>query len=243
MKMLCTMVLLCGLFITLPALSAQSLYGKPDAPLVAEVLGTRIHTADAEEMKYVLLGRLLDRYATEQGISVSQADIDAYIGGVARIAERDRQRRAERREELVRQLASAATGKREAVEAELRALDQLEADLGEADSGSSEARAAREEVATAFIRQWKLNRALYRQYGGRIVFQQGGPEPLDAYRVFLEDRQKQGAFRILDPSLERAFWKYYLDDSIHSFYPAGSRKETQAFEAPWWLPASPAQTR
>lgn len=94
---------------------------------------------------------------------------------------------------------------------------------------------AREQVASAFIRQWKINRALYRQYGGRFIFQQGGLEPLDAYRTFLEEQQRQSAFRILDKSLETEFWKYYANDSIHSFYPTGSKEASQAYTTLWWL--------
>jgi len=33
------------------------------------------------------------------------------------------------------------------------------------------------DMARSMIRQWKLNRALYRQYGGRLIRQQLGPEP------------------------------------------------------------------
>ena len=74
-----------------------------------------------------------------------------------------------------------------------------------------------------------------REYGGRIIFQQGGPEPLDAYRRFLEAQQRQGAFAIADKELEAAFWRYYKDDAIHSFYPTGSAEEAQAFASRWWL--------
>ena len=38
----------------------------------------------------------------------------------------------------------------------------------------------RRDMGRAMIRQWKLNRALYQQYGGRFIYQQLGPEPLDA---------------------------------------------------------------
>ncbi len=90
------------------------------------------------------------------------------------------------------------------------------------------------DMAHAMIRQWKINRALYRQYGGRIIFQQLGPEPLDAYREFLAKRHEAGDFRILRRSLEAPFWRYFSDDSIHSFYPAGSEEEAAAFTAPPW---------
>ncbi|NEV60956.1 hypothetical protein [Thiorhodococcus minor] len=92
----------------------------------------------------------------------------------------------------------------------------------------------RRDMARSMIRQWKLNRALYRQYGGRIIFQQPGPEPLDAYRQYLEERQAAGDFRIQDAQLEAQFWRYFTDDGIHSFYTPGSEAEAKAFErSPW----------
>lgn len=69
-----TALLVCLVFAMSPVLQAGVIYGDPEAPLVAEVLGTDIHTVDPEEMKYVILGRLQDRYAAEQGIRVSRAD-------------------------------------------------------------------------------------------------------------------------------------------------------------------------
>jgi hypothetical protein len=101
---------------------------------------------------------------------------------------------------------------------------------------SPEDAAARREIGAAFIRQWKINKALHEQYGGRIIFQQTGPEPLDAYRKFLEEAQARGDFEILDGGLEEAFWKYYRDDSIHSFFAPGSKEEAQAFATPPWEP-------
>ena len=243
MRLLCSALLVCAVSMVSPVLLAEEIYSNPEAPLVAVVLETDIHTTDPEEMKYVILNRLLDSYATERGIEVSQADVDAYIDAMARVAEQDRQRRAAQREKLVRRLDKTPpddTG-REALSSQIDTLDQLQNSLNDMDSGSGEDHAAREQVATAFIQQWKLNRDLYRQYGGRIIYQQGGPEPLDAWRQFLEDQEKQGSFRILDKSLESEFWRYYTTDSIHSFYPAGSQEEAQAFEIPWWLLENPPQ--
>jgi hypothetical protein len=77
-----------------------------------------------------------------------------------------------------------------------------------------------------------MNRALHAEFGGRIAFQQGVPEPVDAYRIFLEQAMARGDFAIADPALEPAFWGYYRDDSIHSFYEPGSAEEARAFAAP-----------
>ena len=106
------------------------------------------------------------------------------------------------------------------------------AELGEE---TAEDGVVRLQAAEAFIKQWKVNRALYQQYGGRIIFQQGGPEPLDAYRDFLEERQAAGDFTIADESMAATFWRYYRDDSMHSFFEPGSAEEGKAFGVEPWL--------
>ena len=153
-----------------------------------------------EELRDVVLRTLTDRYADSKGITVTQAEREAYVAAV--------------RAALARDPAMAATPGEE----------------------SAEDQATRLQIADAFIRQWKINRALYEQYGGRIVFQQGGPEPLDAYRRFLEERQAAGDFRISDEALATRFWRYYRDDSLHSFYEQGSAEERRALFVPPWSP-------
>ena len=44
-----------------------------------------------------------------------------------------------------------------------------------------------------------------------MIFQQAGPEPLDATRRFLEAAQAAGDLAIVDPALEKPFWAYYRD--------------------------------
>jgi len=94
--------------------------------------------------------------------------------------------------------------------------------------------AMQREMASGIIRQWKINKALYEQYGGRIIYQQLGPEPLDAYRQFLRQREADGAFAIRDQALETSFWRYFTDDSMHDFMAPGGADEARAFAtSPW----------
>ena len=97
-----------------------------------------------------------------------------------------------------------------------------------------EASRMQRDFARAIIQQWKVNRALYDQYGGRIIYQQLGPEPLDAYREFLEDKRREGAFEIRDPEIATAFWRYFTDESIHSFYQPGDQAGAKALRTPPW---------
>ena len=222
------------------AAQAGEVYGDPSVPVAGTVLGTTIHTADAEELRYVVLRQLLEPYVRSKGITVTQQEKDAYIDHVDAFMQQDREERSARREELRRTLAAGGLSEtdRKSMMDELAILDELLADAEPgAAADTAEERAAREEIAEAFIGQWKINRALYEQYGGRIVFQQGGPEPLDAYRTFLEERQAQGDFTIVNDALVAEFWRYFRDDSIHSFYEPGSREEAEALATPPWLSA------
>jgi len=48
------------------------------------------------------------------------------------------------------------------------------------------------------------------------------------------ERKAPGDFTIVGPRLEKALRRYYRDDSIHSFFPPGSREETESFATPPW---------
>jgi heat shock protein HslJ len=94
----------------------------------------------------------------------------------------------------------------------------------------------RRQMGYSMIRQWKLNGEIYRQYGGRVIYQQFGPEPLDAYRQYLEERQAAGDFTIHDKAFEAEFWRYFRDDSMHEFFKPGT--EAAAFRATPWKQAT-----
>lgn len=169
-------------------------------PPVATVLGDAVRTDDAGEMQRVVLTKLLDRYAQEQGIDVADTEIDNYV---------DHMQRGMR--------ASGLDAEDELTPEEVAQVAKMRRDMGR-----------------AMVRQWKLNRALYEQYGGRIIYQQLGPEPLDAYRLFLEERAAAGDFTLHDPAFNDIFWGYFIDEARHTFYASGSPEEAAAFETPFW---------
>lgn len=94
--------------------------------------------------------------------------------------------------------------------------------------------AMRRRLGESLIRQWKINKSLYESYGGRIIYQQFGPEPLDAYRRYFEERQTSGDFTIEDPAMAEQFWRYFKDDSQHVFMEPGGDDSARAFTQPPW---------
>jgi len=91
-------------------------------------------------------------------------------------------------------------------------------------------------VAIQFIQSWKINKSLYQQYGGRVIFQQSGPEPIDAYKSFLQEQQRSGSFKFTDKQLENEFWEYFVNDKLHQFL--STTDGAQAMTTPWWLTQS-----
>jgi hypothetical protein len=184
--------------------------GDPRAPVAGNVLDTVVRTQDAEELRHVVLTALTDRYARDKGIAVTPRDKSDYLRWLERRKRKDVEENSARRDQLTRRLTAGSLSdtERKALLSELESVNQLLGALG--DTGAAAApdpqeTEVHEQIAAAVILQWKVNRALYRQYGGRIIFQQGGPEPLDAYREFLREKQARGAFTILDKDLEAVF--------------------------------------
>ena len=216
-------------------------YGNPDDPIVAEVLGTQIRTKNPEEMQYVINQMLIQNYVQQNKIEASREDIDLYIAAMDQFTRDDRKKNDAGRVEIQQQLKAGAMPAEQIkqLQSELKTLDSLhQYDIREEAEIERDPEAAlkdKQVVARAFIEQWMINKALYQQYGGRIIFQQTGPEPLDAMRDFLKEQQQKGAFKILEKSFEAPFWEYFVNDSKYSFFKQGSEEEKQAFDKPWWL--------
>ena len=85
-------------------------------------------------------------------------------------------------------------------------------------------------IGRSIVTSWKVHQALYKQYGGTVIWQQAGIEPVEAYRRFLEERQRNGDFEIYDETLKNNFWEYFTRK-----HPFEVPKEKVNFDKPWWL--------
>ena len=230
--------LCCFLVLFVPWAQGQETYGDPNDPVVARVYTTQIKTKNSDEMAYIIKQNLINRYAQQQDIQVTEDEIRTYRKKTREFKRQDREKRETRRLEIIEALnaGSSSEDDRIRMESELKTLNELEEmEAQENASGqeSADIREAEREVAKAFIKQWKINQSLYRQYGGRVIYQQGGAEPLDAYRRFFENAQERSYFEIIEQDFEPAFWEYYTTDSMHSFY--SKEEQENAITTPWWL--------
>lgn len=96
---------------------------------------------------------------------------------------------------------------------------------------------SRRDMAAGMISAWKMNKALYEKYGGRIIFQQFGIEPIDAYREQLSDIRKVGGLKIIKPAYKDVFagFERYLDMG-HNYL---SDDDGTSFDQPYWETADP----
>ena len=207
--------------------------------VIATVLGRQILAGEKGDLGGRIFGALLERFAKENKIEPSDEELDAFVSKTAEKQKREMARLVEDKARLEQDLQSASLKPAEAkakqdhlatIEKILKTSRQMEE---EAEGREEQMRSAKRRVARTFVGRWKINRALYQKYGGRVIFQQAGPEPLDAYRDFLIDQEKQGNFRIIDKSREDAFWRYYTNNAMHVFYQAD--EGAKFIETPWWM--------
>lgn len=219
---------------------ARDVYIEPDAPIVATVLGDTIRLRDTGDATRAIVARLRERYASEQGIMPATAEVDAQAENLRLTLRKDAQRWRSSLEEIDRRLLqrSLKGPERKALEDERRVLATLlrAGPAGPAESTPLEDPRIVRFLAEGVVQQWKIDRALHRQYGGRIAVMSDGLQPLDAYRRFLEERRDRGDFQFLSLELERDFWKSFAPGPAQDFLAAGSREEAQAYAVPPWQP-------
>jgi len=213
--------------------------------VVAMVMGEPVTVKDKHQLGGRVLGMLMERFARDHGIASTKEEIETFV---RRTEEQDRKQQIQfekDRERLRAELLSDTLSERERKnrESHLQSIESIlktSRELKEQMRGKEEAlRRSRRRVARWFVRNWKINKALFQKYGGRVIFQQAGPEPVDAYRDFLREQEKAGAFRILDEKYKASFWRYFTNDAMHSFYP--DDEGAKFINTPWWMMDPPEE--
>lgn len=243
-----------GLVCSLSTQAADETRGKPVAVLFGETVyakdlaapaaaGQAVDPAAEERVKGEMLRArvwkaVFEDYARRRNINPTDAEITSQIEGHRRMRVRSDAERAQQRAALITELKSAGLGdtRRKAAQQHLDTLNQLaefdarrEAELRDPAMRKVQQESERR-VAEHWVRQWKLNQALYREFGGRIIFQQAGWEPIDAYRKLLDQAEAGKAFVVHDPALRAAVYSYFE----HKFVYADETRARFYFEKPYW---------
>jgi len=210
-----------------------------DTVVIAVVLGKSITAKEKENLNGLIFGALLDKYSREHDIAPTDNELDTFVRKTGEIEKQEHARLERDRERLRKELKSTSISDRDRKEKESW-LQNIESILkskkeisAQAEMNEEQARRVKLQVAQQFVRSWKINKSLFEKYGGRVIFQQAGVEPLDAYKQFLKDQEKNGAFRIIDKRYEAGFWRYFINDSMHTFYPKDDG--AKFLKTPWWM--------
>ena len=179
-----------------------------------------------------LIGRVLaafgrpitERFIAEKQIGATADEIAAFRDNSTKRRERQILRTEERLTKVKADLASPDLPEKKKAELEKTqaSLEKVLAALRDTSRGP-----VAEDVARHFIVAWKVERELHRTYGGRVIFQQAGPEALDARRQLFEQAEKNGDLKFQDPGVRHLF--YYYANMKHT------EADDKALERPWFL--------
>ncbi len=61
------------------------------------------------------------------------------------------------------------------------------------------------QMAESMVKSWKIKKALYEEYGGKVVAQQAGLEPLEAFQAFVKEIKENKEIIIHDPAYKSVF--------------------------------------
>lgn len=194
--------------------------------------------AKGEALRARVWTAVFDEYAHRRKIEPTLAEINSQIEGHRRITARLDAERVQQREALMAELKSPnlSEARRKAAQQHLDTLNRLaEFDARRAQELRDPAQQKMQQeserrVAAQWVRQWKLNQALYREFGGRIIFQQAGWEPIDAYRKLLDQAEASRQLVLTDPVWRAAVYRYFE----HRFVYADEAKARYYFEKPYW---------
>ena len=224
---------------------------KPPSNLTDEQLGQWRSDQRKTRLSQLIWVPLLDQYCKTHDCEPTDKEITTFDQSIKRSMQQSVEAWKSHRAALLTELQSprVTDARRKEISEQVKQLESLlatEAHMHEGMTPEQRAEvvaalpAHEREIARTFIRAWKFNKALYQQYGGRIIFQQAGMEPLDAYRVWLKEHEDHGDFAINDAASREEFWSYFVSEA-HNFVPIENFREetglTNPWEKPWWLMA------
>lgn len=225
-----------GFACVLVAFAAHGEVRNPDE-VIAVVLGQEITVEDARGSPITsLIGDpLMEKFAEDNDVQPTEEELTQFAEGMLGMQQDSLSELESRRAELEKSL-DGTLGAEERKETEAH----LESVVTALDSMSQTQWAANTDVvrsvAVRWVQRWKILNALYEEYGGRVIFQQAGFEPFDAVRDFLEEREDQGDFTILDQDYEDEFWQYWRKDPLGV---VPEEKANELMRTPVWLMERP----
>ena len=159
----------------------------------------------ARQLKDRVLKEALPRFVAANNLQATPEDIAGYQRWEAGFRKADLKRREERLAELERALKGPGLdGKKRAALGEQRDVLLSLKRHDAARPPDNPALAAR--LHAQWIEAYKVRKALYEKYGGRVGITKWGPDPAGATEVLLREHEKKGELQVMHAGLAREFW-------------------------------------
>ena len=152
--------------------------------------------------------RIVGHFVARQGLAATPAEVEEVLAYDREFDRRDRAQRARKLEELDRRLAADSLGPEERTRLEefQATLQRLASFDLEHDRMSPQEREHLQAFLVPWVEMWKLNRAIYGQYGGVVALTEFGPWPQGARAALIADYERQGLLEFADAGLrERVY--------------------------------------
>jgi hypothetical protein len=211
---------------------------RQQAALDAEAFARWQLQARAKKLAGLVQVRLLDAYAKQHRLEPTEAELKPLLASLAatsRQTEEAMKKTRERRTAEIRAKLAApdlAPADRERLQADLAQWEKFPSRPGTDD------RAFMSNVA----QYWKVQRSLYKRYGGRVLVSAFGAQAIDGQQTYLREEEKRGSFEIFDPGLRAAFWAASADETWADGAIQG-RDADEVFATPPWQDQNPAKRR
>ncbi|MGA2322720.1 MAG: hypothetical protein ABSG22_02625 [Sedimentisphaerales bacterium] len=182
---------------------------------------------------------LLDNYAKEKGLTITEQEIKEYKEKMINFMTSQKIEWKRKKDNLAKELVAEnlKDDKKAELEKSFNLYDRLiekspDLNLIYYSTDSNIAKSVND-TTKSFILNYKIYQALYRQYKGRVIFQQAGPEPLDAFRQFFEEQQSKGKFKFYNKDAEDLFWDYYRN--VKHIFITDPNEVEKTMNTKWWL--------
>ena len=180
----------------------------------------------ARKLRDVVLKEAVPRFIAQHKLQATPEEIAAYGRWEAEFKRTDLERRRARLEALEREIAAGSADPKKIEERDVL----LRLRKHEAEKIPPSPR-----VHAWWIETFKVRKALYEKYGGRVGITKWGPDPVGATEALLREHESRGALAILDAGLRREFWSSLAREPR---MPA-TKPEHMDFTYYWLKPAPP----
>ena len=162
----------------------------------------------ARQFAALIWPRIVRNYVDGHGLAATAADLAELKAYDEAFEKKDRAQRKRKLAELDQRLQSDDLNpEQRAHDEDFRSvLQRLERHDAEADVQPRPDSAAHAANYTPWIEMWKMNKALYEQYGGVVALTDFGPDPLGARAAMFADYERQGRLNFYDEPLREQFF-------------------------------------